>query len=724
MPAERRWAIAAAVALTTGLSGWGAWYQFAPAPERMAATVESLDGVLYRISNGEPSIVSQGAVLPGGAEIRTAKGSSAMLRLGDGSRVELKERSGFTVSATRRNLTVHLDRGSVLVEAAKRRTGHLYVASKDCRVEVTGTVFHVNSAAKGSRVSVIEGEVRVAAGRDQKVLHSGDQFSTSESMYAVPVQDEIAWSRNLQQHVALLREFSQLRKDLERIELPGLRYSSRLIGMAPKDTAIYAAIPNLGRALGEAGQIIEQRMQESPVLREWWDAGKGGRKFSEMIAEVREVSEYLGDEIVLVVSLDAKGRLGDPVFLAETRRGGLRKHLQAKFGGEKENLVPVSDNVVALTSTERARSAFGGFAGTAFHRQIEQSYRQGTGLLFSADLERLATDRESKLLGNFRHVVVEQKESGGATTTQATVTFQSARKGLASWLAAPAPMSALDYVSPNASLAAAFVIQNPAVVIDEIFALARSQDPKFDEHLAEVEVKLGVNIRNDLAGSLGSEIAVALDGAAIPPEWKVVAEVYNAGRLQWAIQKIVEASSREISSHGAVASISLSQQSASGRTYYTIAGTEGSKLMEAHYTYLDGFLIAASSRALVDQAIQNRANGFSLSRSQAFQSLLPRDTSGNYSGVLYANLGGTLGSLARTASQALDPEQRKALEALTKDMKPMLFALYGEADAIRVATNGSLVGMTLENLAGIQGPLSALKLMGKKHGPNRELKKW
>ena len=57
---------------------------------------------------------------------------------------------------------------------------------------------------KGDRVSVIEGEVHVEEDGTESILHSGDQISTSESMGSVPIENEIAWSDNREQHLALL----------------------------------------------------------------------------------------------------------------------------------------------------------------------------------------------------------------------------------------------------------------------------------------------------------------------------------------------------------------------------------------------------------------------------------------------------------------------------------------------------------------------------------------
>jgi ferric-dicitrate binding protein FerR (iron transport regulator) len=59
------------------------------------------------------------------------------------------------VGARGHDMTVALENGAVIVQAAKRTSGHLYVKTPDCRVAVTGTVFSVNFGLKGSRVAVL-----------------------------------------------------------------------------------------------------------------------------------------------------------------------------------------------------------------------------------------------------------------------------------------------------------------------------------------------------------------------------------------------------------------------------------------------------------------------------------------------------------------------------------------------------------------------------------------
>src|SRR2546429_8038445 len=103
--------------------------------------------------------MNAGEEVAGGEFIRTGANSRAKVRLFEGSQVEMNQRAELAVSATRRDTTIRLDQGSIIVQAAKRRTWHLYVSAPDCTVAVTGTGFSVNSGTKGSRVAGIAGEI-------------------------------------------------------------------------------------------------------------------------------------------------------------------------------------------------------------------------------------------------------------------------------------------------------------------------------------------------------------------------------------------------------------------------------------------------------------------------------------------------------------------------------------------------------------------------------------
>jgi hypothetical protein len=251
--------------------------------------------------------LAAGQNLPEGVEIRTAKDSDALLRLADGSSVELRERSSLFTTASANDLTIRLGRGSVMVEAAKRRKGHLFVDTGDCRVAVTGTIFGVSAGVKGSRVSVVQGEVHVAQGSGETVLHRGDQTVTGAGMDPEPVRDDIAWSRNRDRYYALLAD---LRASLERIHLPDLRYQSDLLNRLPASTALYASIPNLGDYLSQAQAVLNRKIAESPELAPFWN--ERGAKVQPVIDNLRAASSYLGGEIAVVVLATPDGKPQPP----------------------------------------------------------------------------------------------------------------------------------------------------------------------------------------------------------------------------------------------------------------------------------------------------------------------------------------------------------------------------------------------------------------------------
>ena len=118
-------------------------------------------------------------------------------------------------------------------------------------------------------------------------------------------------------------------------------------------------------------------------------------------------------------------------------------------------------------------------------------------------------------------------------------------------------------------------------------------------------------------------------------------EVYDPAKMQAALQKFAEAYSRETVKAGNQP-LRIAQEVVEGRTYYMIAGGDGSPLTEAHYTFADGYMIAGPTRALVARALQVKTGSASITHSADFVALLPRDHYNNFSALIYQNLGTTL----------------------------------------------------------------------------------
>ncbi|MBZ5727723.1 MAG: FecR family protein [Acidobacteriia bacterium] len=685
---EARWAVAAVVVAAAGLSIWFAVDRYGMGTGH--AIVRTVNGSLWEVSAAGLRPLAAGQDLPDGIEIRTAKDSSATLALRDGSEVELRERSGFSTSQSARDTTVHLARGSVIVQAAKRSSGHLYVDTADCRVAVTGTVFSVSAGAKGSRVSVIQGEVHVSQYNRETVLHPGDQAVTNPSLEPVSVREDISWSRNRDR---LLKQLDDLRATLQQLHLPGRRYASTLIGRLPASTVFFASIPNLAQYLAEAQDVFRQKMMESPELRAWSE----GRGFNvqPVIEKLRAASEYLGDEIVIAGFKGADGRPRGPVFLAETKRAGFPEFLKkegAPLAVEtRGNLVAFGPERDALAMVIEAPS--GGFAGTPFYARIAESYHDGAGLLLCADLSQMGM-APAPLLGA-RYFIAEQKEVGSQMVASASVSFAGARTGIAAWLADPSPMGALDYVSPEATVAAAFVVKTAVPIVDQAAALIHSASRGNEQGSSDA----GRQAIDDLAGSLGGEFALAVDGPIMPvPSLKLVVEVYDPARFQATVQKLVATYNRD-AANSEHKPLRMSQESVDGHTYYMVATGDMNPLTEFHYTFADGYLIEGPTRALVSRALQLKTAGTSIKHSARFLELTPPDHHLNFSAVIYQNLGTTLAPLTGLLGAFVPsrPGQPNPLSAMG-NMKSTLIAAYGEPDRITVATDGNVLGASLSNI--------------------------
>jgi hypothetical protein len=733
-----RWVAAAAAIVVFAVATYFVQDKFFSGPQGMRARVESMSGVLNRIGYNGDQPLKVGDEVTEGQRVRTGGGSHAMLRLRDGSVVEMNERAEFGVSMGRKDTTVQLERGNIIIQAAKRESGHLYVAAQDCRVSVTGTVFSVNAGMKGSRVSVIEGEVHVAEAGTEKILHSGDQLTTNASLATVPVKQEIAWSQNLDKHLALLAEFAHLSNKLQAVQLPGLRYKSGVLGTLPANTVVFAGIPNLGDAVQQANKLFQQELQESAVLRDWWQQVQAGKKngpeFDELINYVHDLGQYLGDEIVFSVALN--GHDGQPLVVAQVQRDGLKQFIQqevAKYAGTKSHLRVVDEQELNQISAQEGKqllilvrpdfvaaacdaatlkqfvaglnSGGGGFAGTQFGQRMAAQYKNGTEILFGANLAEMTSghrprtpEQNSKYqltgLADVEYLIAERKGSGEQVQNHAQLTFVGQRHGLASWLAAPAPIGGLDFVSKDAGAVAAFISKNPADMLDDVLNIANSSDTNASANLARGESELKIQFHRDLADTLGGEVTIALDGPILPtPSWKIVAEVKDPGRLQSTIQQLVT----DVNDHvkGEHPGLALDQETANGLTFYTIRHLDATKPFEATYTFTDGYMIIGPSRALVMNAIAIHQNGNSLAHSSDFRALLPQDEQPDVSAVLYQNLAPVIKPIA----QQLSASQLQSLQQIAAETKPSVVCAYGENNAIRVASSSRLFGFDLNTLA-------------------------
>jgi len=140
--------------------------------------------------------------LEANAVLRANGTGTTMVTLNDGSRIEMRAQSELSLERAADGIGIRLRTGGLVVNAARQHDGHLYVYTKDMIVAVVGTMFVVNAEDSGSRVTVIEGEVRVREQKIETTLRPGQQVSTSPVLAVRPVKDVVSWSRNVDKILA------------------------------------------------------------------------------------------------------------------------------------------------------------------------------------------------------------------------------------------------------------------------------------------------------------------------------------------------------------------------------------------------------------------------------------------------------------------------------------------------------------------------------------------
>ena len=716
-------------------------------PPGVRAEVQSIDGSAWLISNGGDRKLTAGATLGEGDLLRTNGGSHAVLRLSDGSTVEVNERSALEVDARGRDMTVALDGGDVIVQAAKRTSGHLYVKTPDCRVAVTGTVFTVNSGLKGSRVGVLQGAVRVAHSGIQTILHPGDQVTTSDNLVPEPLEQQISWSADRQKYVGLLAQLALLEHRIGQIPFPQPRYASDLLARVPADTLLYVSIPNLGEFLNEANQIFHDQLSQSPELQQWWAQGHNDTaELDTLVEKIHDVSQYLGDEAV-VVGLKQANHPGFAV-LADVAKSGLDDLLrkQAADSGSTGAFTVFDEQSLASASATASNGHEGyalvrpheaifsndigmlkqldaqlnagasGFAASDFGKQIAAAYDRGAGIILAADLHEMmasgqahfaahAGNRTPKTSGihvvaansgieELSYLIAEHRETNGVPQNHLNLQFSGTRERVASWLAAPAPMGSLDFVTPNATATVAALSKDPKLIADDIVAMTTNGtgNSGFDE----ADAKLQINVRDDLMANLGGEFLLALDGPVLPtPSWKAVIEVNNAAQLENTLERLVQAIDSQAqgpNSH----QVAIDPSDVNGQRFYAVRDVTTGTVM-ANYTFSDGFMIIAPTRALLIDALKTHSSGNSLGRSAAFRALLPKDENENYSAVAYQNLSPVLSPLLTQFSG----ESADAIRKLAADARPTAICAFGKESRIEVASDSRLFGFDFLTLGAL-----------------------
>jgi hypothetical protein len=295
-----------------------------------------------------------------------------------------------------------------------------------------------------------------------------------------------------------------------------------------------------------------------------------------------------------------------------------------------------------------------------------------------------------------RYLIAEHREVNGQPENRLNLQFSGTRQRVASWLAAPAPIGSLQFVSSNAAFVVAGLSKDPAAIADDIMAMTVSKNGEGNQNWTEAEEKLQINFRDDLAATLGGDFLLSLDGPVLPtPSWKAVIEVNDSQRLEQTLEKLTTAIRAQNLGKNAH-SIAIESSNVNGQAFYAVHDlTSGNTL--ANYTFSNGYMIVGANRALVIDAMHTYSTGDSLAHSTSFRALLPKDQDENYSAVAYQNLTPVIAPLL----SQFTGDTADALRQLASDARPTVICARGEQSRIGIASDSHLFGFdfaTLETL--------------------------
>lgn len=550
---------------------------------------------------------------------------------------------------------------------------------------------------------------------------------------AAQKQETPAPAVNLGEYGPLVEEFAHLAAKVQQgVQVPAPRTQSKLLPMLPASTSVYVSLPNFGETLYQANQIFNQEVQDSTVLRDWWQnkVGVAGMMVEGVIEQIHQFTGYLGDEIVISGSVKSKG--GSLLILADIRKPGLKAFLQQlldQYGGPnapvqiltpqqlltakapaksnplliliRPDVLVASSDLTTLRSANAQLTRGGGtFNSSAFGQRLAQAYQGGVGMLAGADLQKLLALRpqgkqqEEAILkqtgfADLKYLIIDGKYAGGVSSSNMEMTFNGPRQGIAAWLGAPTSLSGLDFVSTKAMSAGAIALKNPAQMFDDIKNLAEAANPMASMGLAQAETELKINLRDDLFSKLGGELAFALESSEGPtPGWKAMARVSDPDGLQKTLKVLMT---------GAIAKamdgkeVTLDQRTEDGLTYSSVGFTNKDKREEIAYALTDGYLVVASTPALLKEAIKVHHSGNSLGRSSEFRKLLPLEHSGQASALFFQNTGATM----KAMMQQLPPELGQFFQSLNGQNKFSVMTAYAEDNAIRASSNSQQMNLVV-----------------------------
>ena len=534
---------------------------------------------------------------------------------------------------------------------------------------------------------------------------------------AMTVSSASPWEAELKKYPGLADELAILMgKLMQDVHFPPARNESRLLPLAPSSSVAYAALPNYGDAVSQTLAIFHQELAASLPLRNWWQHGSpatAGPKILDGLEKIAQFYQFLGPE--LVASCPMEGT--EPQFIAfsEVRKPGLKLFLQqwnqeladkskSKFRFrvlEPKDLstaadTPGSDEVTILLRPDFIASAdkiatlraFNShldaptrdFPNTPFAQRLLAEYHDGVTSLAAVDIQRalekaypVAKQSPAFKQSGFaesQYLVWDHKLIANQPVSQLDLSFSGPRHGAAAWLAEPAPLDSIDFVSPNALMVFSMRLSSAAQIFDDFKSF--SSNPNSFEAISAGEQALGLNLKEDLLNLLTGELTAELDAVdTAHPAWHAFIGVSDPAHLSKTLSTLITVSQTR------------SESAEKGDLTFTSIEipNKGAKPTQLSYTFADGYLIVGPTIDTVAGSVQLHRSGASLGKSKKYLDTIPPGHTAASSALFYedpsyiANL--RFGSFLPQLSESLK-------EAAASETTPSVAGhFYADKSAIR-----------------------------------------
>jgi hypothetical protein len=594
-------------------------------------------------------------------------------------------------------------------------------------VAVIAVIFlTASSSALQSQTKTAAPGPRKAAPR--KSSPSGNQMSDQKA--AAP---DLSWLQDLLKDKELMADLGKLGEKLKAgIQYPAARSQSKILPRLPESTLFYVALPNYGDTMHQALQIFQQELRESAPLRAFLQKNKVDTmepKIESGIQKFYEFSQFLGDEVVITGKMEGQ----EPAFLliAEVKKPGVKEFLEKLNNEEftnkndrvrildpqelaasdlstgkvpvvlvRSDLVAIGFTVASLRDLNAQIDQSGPrFISNPLGQRVAKSYLSGTNTVFGIDLHKLvglipqSKPQERMMLeksgfADVTYLVTENTLTAGRSASQMELAFNSLRHGIASWLAAPAPMGGLDFVSGKAAIAGDVMLKNPAQIFDDIVEIAGNAALAA---VPQMEAQMNVNLKQDLLSKLGGEIAFEMQQPPMmvpgsetksaapkdPGAFKIIFRVLDPVGLQQTLARLL-----------VMAPMESGKREEDGVTFHTLTSPSASgPPTQINYFFMDGYLVIASDAATATEAVRQHRKGESLANSGKLRESLTKGQPTNASMMMYQDAGQMLGPLLAQ----VPAEIRQLLPNIAQgDIKPNVFYVYGDESSFRGITSSNI----------------------------------